>query len=110
MTQLGEKSLPAIANWKGYHWIVVYEVTDKYVVCSDPADGLVRHSHEDFIAGWSRYTIFMEPTKKFADFLSRWPQLNLSYLSTSHLKTILELFLLALFMQVLLSLPLFPNL
>jgi HlyB family type I secretion system ABC transporter len=111
MTQLREKSLPAIANWKGYHWIVVYEVTDKCVVCSDPADGLVRHSHEDFIAGWSRYTIFMEPTKKFTEFPESKAAIK-SFLPfyLPFKKTILELFLLALFMQALaISAPLFSK-
>ena len=96
MDQLREQKLPAIANWKGYHWIVVYEVTDKEVICSDPAEGLVRHSLEDFIAGWSRYTIFMEPTSKFNDFPESKPAIK-SFLPfyLPFKKTIYELFLLA---------------
>tara|TARA_X000000950_G_scaffold107647_1_gene135638 strand:+ start:6228 stop:9329 length:3102 start_codon:yes stop_codon:yes gene_type:complete len=111
MDQLREQKLPAIANWKGYHWIVVYEVTDKEVICSDPAEGLVRHSLEDFIAGWSRYTIFMEPTSKFNDFPESKPAIK-SFLPfyLPFKKTIYELFLLALFMQVLaIAAPLFSK-
>ena len=47
--QLKEKKLPAIANWKGYHWIVVNEVTEKRLFV-DPAEGLVHHTHEEFIS------------------------------------------------------------
>ena len=111
MTQLSQKNLPAIVNWKGYHWIVVYEVTDKNVVCADPDEGLVRYSHEDFIAGWSRYTIFLEPTTKFIDFPES--KAAISSFIPFYLpfkKTILELFLLALFMQALaISAPLFSK-
>ena len=109
--QLKEKKLPAIANWKGYHWIVVYEVTDTHVICADPAEGLVKHTLEDFIGGWSRYTIFMEPTTKFEQF----PESKSSILALwsfyqPHKKTILELFLLAIFMQILsIASPLFSK-
>ena len=111
MAQLREKKLPAIANWKGYHWIVVYEVTKTEVICSDPAEGMVRHSIKDFEEGWSRYTIFMEPTAKFNDYPESKPAIK-SFLPfyLPYKKTILELFLLALFMQALaIASPLFSK-
>lgn len=109
--QLREKELPAIANWKGYHWIVVYEVTDTHVVCADPAEGLVKHTIEEFVEHWSRYTIFIEPTSKFESFPESKAAIS-AFLPffTPYKKTILELFLLAVFMQVLaIASPLFSK-
>ena len=111
LDQLKEKKLPAIANWRGYHWIVVNEVTENEIICSDPAKGLVHYTHEEFISGWSRYTIFMEPTAKFAEFPESKPAIK-SFLPfyLPYKKTILELFLLALFMQALaIASPLFSK-
>lgn len=109
--QLREKELPAIANWKGYHWIVVYEVTDTHVICADPAEGLIHHTIEEFLANWSRYTIFLEPTTKFEEFPESKPALS-AFLPffTPYKKTIMELFLLAVFMQALaIASPLFSK-
>lgn len=100
--QLRGKQLPAIANWKGYHWIVVYQVTKTHVICADPAEGMVKHPIAEFEKHWSRYTIFLEPTTKFNDFPESKPAIG-AFLSfyTPYKSTILELFLLAVFMQVL---------
>jgi len=109
--QLRGKNLPAIANWKGYHWIVVYEVTDTHVICADPAEGIVKHSLEDFLASWSRYTIYAEPTTKFEAFPESKPSIGAFFsFYTPYKKTILELFLLAVTMQVLsIASPLFSK-
>jgi ATP-binding cassette subfamily B protein len=68
LAQLRQKRLPAIANWRGYHWVVVYAVTDTTVTVADPADGLVTYTIEQWMAGWARFTIFVEPTPKFDEF------------------------------------------
>ncbi len=106
MDQLREKQaegkLPAIANWKGYHWIVVYSVTNTHVVCADPAEGMVKHPIPEFEKNWSRYTIFLEPTTKFNDFPESKPSISKFFsFYTPYKSTILDLFLLAVFMQVL---------
>lgn len=100
--QLREKELPAIANWKGYHWIVVYKVTDTQVIVADPAEGLVKHSIDDFITGWSRYTIFMKPTQKFAAFPESKPSV-MAFMPffKKHKRTILEIFAASVFLQIL---------
>jgi HlyB family type I secretion system ABC transporter len=109
--QLREKKLPAIANWKGYHWIVVYEITDTQVICADPAEGIVKHKIDDFITHWSRYTIFVEPTTQFESFPESKPSISAFFsFYAPYKKTILELFLLAIFMQVLaIASPLFSK-
>ncbi|MEQ8602051.1 MAG: peptidase domain-containing ABC transporter [Marivibrio sp.] len=102
ITQLREKKLPCIANWKGYHWIVVYEVTDSHVSVADPAEGLVRHPIDHFVENWSRYTIFLEPTEKFAAFPESKPSIAAFFpYFRPHKRTIWELFAGAVFLQVL---------
>lgn len=66
--QLRSARLPAIANWRGYHWVVVHEVGEKTVTVADPAEGLVVHPIEKWMEGWARFTIFVEPTPKFDEF------------------------------------------
>lgn len=59
--------LPAIVNWNGYHWIVVYRISETHVTVSDPGDGLKKMTKEEFIEGWTRYSIFLKPTEKIND-------------------------------------------
>lgn len=61
---LAASHLPAIVNWDGYHWIVVYKITNKHVVVADPGEGLKKMPREEFIEGWTRYTLFLKPTEK----------------------------------------------
>ena len=54
--------LPAIAHWKGYHYIVVYEVTRFRVVVGDPAIGLIRMKRKEFEEGWTGRLLLLSPT------------------------------------------------
>jgi len=62
---LQKNTLPAIVNWRGYHWIVVYQVTADSVLVADPAQGLRKLSKEEFLDGYTRYTIYLSPTIRF---------------------------------------------
>ncbi len=62
---LEHQELPAIAHWSGNHYIVVYRVTKKEVVVSDPAIGRRILTRQEFVAGWTGYVIFLTPTAKF---------------------------------------------
>lgn len=46
--------LPAIAFWEGHHFIVVYDVNEKYIRISDPAKGYREYSFSEFKNGWCR--------------------------------------------------------
>lgn len=46
--------LPAIAFWNGCHFVVVYEMDEKYIGVSDPAKGLIKYSISEFAKGWCR--------------------------------------------------------
>ncbi len=66
MDALSGMKLPAIAHWKGEHFIVVYEVTPKHVIVGDPAYGLERKTRADFEAGWSGAILTLAPTDRLA--------------------------------------------
>lgn len=109
--QLREETLPAIANWRGYHWVVVHKVTDDSVIVADPAQGVVTYSRAEFEESWSRYTIYMEPTERFNDIVESKPTLGAFWhFYKPHKRLIGEIFVAALFLQVLAVLvPLFSK-
>ncbi|MGB8700551.1 MAG: cysteine peptidase family C39 domain-containing protein [Thermosynechococcaceae cyanobacterium] len=59
---LANQALPAIAHWEGNHYIVVYAVTRRRVMVSDPALGRRNLSREAFCQGWTGYTLLLQPT------------------------------------------------
>jgi ATP-binding cassette subfamily B protein len=65
--QLKQAPLPAMANWKGYHWVVVYQIKNDEITVGDPAQNILKYSREEFEQSWVKYTIFLSPTKKFKD-------------------------------------------
>ena len=102
LEQLRTRRLPAITNWRGYHWVVVYEVGEKTVLVADPAQGLVTYTHEEFLDGWAQYTIFIEPTAAFDAFPeSRTSVLSFLPMFAPYKKTILDVFLASFLLQVL---------
>ena len=68
---LRELPLPLIAHWEQKHFVVVYEITKKYIRIGDPALGLRKLSYEDFLAGWcpdnqvTGIVAVMSPTPEF---------------------------------------------
>ncbi len=63
--QLETAPLPAITNWNGYHWIVIYKVEKNHITVSDPALGRRRYTRAEFEKSWTRFTIFLSPTEQF---------------------------------------------
>ncbi len=67
LNKLAEQNLPAIVHWEGRHYIVVYRVTrDRAIVC-DPAIGQRSLTHGEFLAGWTGYTLLLQPTALLRD-------------------------------------------
>lgn len=71
---LDDIPLPGIAHWRGSHFVVVVEATDKYVIVADPAaDDLITLPVAAFIEGWTGEAdpdargiiLLMEPTAAF---------------------------------------------
>ncbi len=44
--------LPCVVYWRNRHYIVVYKITKIHVYVSDPAFGLIKYTHDNFIKGW----------------------------------------------------------
>ena len=59
---LAQLELPAIAHWKGYHYIVLYAADEKRVTVGDPAIGLLRMSRQEFEKGWTGRLLLLTPT------------------------------------------------
>jgi HlyB family type I secretion system ABC transporter len=62
LDQLAQQRLPAIAHWRGNHYIVVYEITPKQVIVCDPAIGQRQLTPEEFKKDWTGYLLLLEPT------------------------------------------------
>ena len=49
-----------------HHFVVVYKVTDTYILLMDPADGkLHKRTHEEFKKEWTGVLILMRPSEIF---------------------------------------------
>ncbi len=62
LDRLAQQTLPAIVHWEGKHYIVVYEITRRWVIIADPAIGQRALTHPAFKAGWTGYTLLLQPT------------------------------------------------
>ena len=62
LESLAQQDLPAIVHWEGKHYIVVYQVTSTQVIVGDPAIGQRTLTHTEFEAGWTGYTLLLQPT------------------------------------------------
>ncbi len=64
--QLAKLELPAIAHWAGYHYIVLYEVSERGVVVGDPAIGILRMTRKAFEKDWNGRLLLLSPTDRLA--------------------------------------------
>jgi ATP-binding cassette subfamily B protein len=62
---LDQMPLPAIAHWEGNHWVVVYQVSEKWVRVADPGLGLRRVRRPEFAEKWSGYAALFDYTAAF---------------------------------------------
>jgi len=64
LEDLADLKLPAVTT-QGYHFVVVYDYTKKYVVIGDPALGLRKIDHEDFKSKWNNIVLLFNATAEF---------------------------------------------
>lgn len=67
--------LPLIVYWQQRHFIIVYRTDKSFVYVADPAFGLLKYTHSEFIRGWSvenltkdetsGLVLVIEPTRLF---------------------------------------------
>ncbi len=112
LNQLAKQKLPAIAHWEGKHYIVVYEITPKNVIVADPGIGQRTLSHAEFQAGWTGYTLLLQPTAMLKDAKeSSTPFWQFFELMKPHSLVMLEVFIASVFIQLFgLITPLFTQL
>ncbi|NOU91927.1 cyclic nucleotide-binding domain-containing protein [Paenibacillus sp. LMG 31456] len=108
---LTEQTLPAIAHWKGNHYIVVVKVDERYVTVADPAVGLLTYLHDDFLKGWTLNTVFMKPVEAFFTQEESKPSFRRYWaFLVSHKKALFHLLWMTLLLQLInLALPLFTQ-
>lgn len=99
---LSSFQLPFIAHWQGYHYVVVYGISKKYVWIADPAEGFKKFSRSEFEHGWTGNSLlFTRDTEKPAKDLAKptpWKRF-LSYL-LPHKRILRDLFIGALIIQL----------
>ncbi|KAB8331087.1 ATP-binding cassette domain-containing protein [Scytonema tolypothrichoides VB-61278] len=112
LEQLAKQKLPAIAHWKGNHYIVVYEITPKQVIVADPGIGQRTLSHAEFKADWTGYTLLLQPTVFLKDAKeTSTPFWQFFELMKPHSLVMLEVFTASVFIQLFgLITPLFTQL
>ncbi len=52
VNQLNEITLPAIINWRGYHYVVLYGQKNKQYIIADPGVGIRYISKEELLENW----------------------------------------------------------
>ncbi|MEH1944195.1 MAG: peptidase domain-containing ABC transporter [Nostoc sp.] len=112
LDKLALQSLPAIVHWEGRHYIVVYEVTGDRVIVADPAIGQRTLSHADFKAGWTGYSLLIQPTALLKDAKeASTPFWQFFELAKPHWLVLLEVFIASILLQIFgLITPLFTQL
>lgn len=56
--------LPVILFWRGYHYVVLYALTDRHAYIADPAVGKVRIDRQALARDFSGYALEVEPTEE----------------------------------------------
>jgi ATP-binding cassette, subfamily B, bacterial HlyB/CyaB len=119
---LKKVKLPGIIGWEGYHYSVIYRVTDKLVYLSDPISGIRKIKREEFELSWTQAEvpgvetdpdkgvfIGLNPTVKFehAD-PPKWPILHFLRYITPYKKYFFDALIASLILNLLgLATPLF---
>ena len=65
LRNLAHMPLPAIIHWEGNHWMVLFDVNDKFVRVADPALGIRKIPRKEFEMSWSGYAALFDYTTAF---------------------------------------------
>ncbi|MFL6595760.1 MAG: peptidase domain-containing ABC transporter [Chthoniobacterales bacterium] len=57
--------LPSIVHWEGNHWMVLFDVNEKFVRVADPAIGIRKIPRKEFELNWSGYAALFDYTTAF---------------------------------------------
>ena len=70
-SEIGERDLPLIAHWEGYHFVVLYRINSKYAWIADPALGRRKIPRKEFEDKWSKLALILEYTDKVSRYRGR---------------------------------------
>lgn len=94
--------LPMIVHWEGYHYVVVYGVSNGQVWIADPALGFRKLSLEEFERGWSGTCLVFTPGQDMAQVAaSRSPWVRFARYLTPYKKILGHLVLATFVIQIL---------
>lgn len=94
--------LPFIVHWEGYHYVVVYGVSNRQVWVADPALGFRKLSVEEFERGWSGTCLVFTPSEdRMQAGASRSPWVRFARYLVPHKKILVHLFLATFVIQML---------
>lgn len=94
--------LPLIVHWEGYHYVVVYGVSNRQVWMADPALGFRKLSLEEFERGWSGTCLIFTPGEHAVETAaSRSPWVRFARYLLPHKKILLHLFMATFVIQML---------
>ncbi|MBW4631130.1 MAG: peptidase domain-containing ABC transporter [Iphinoe sp. HA4291-MV1] len=112
LDQLAKQKLPVIVHWEGKHYIVIYEINPRNIIVADPAIGQRTLSHAEFQAGWTGYTLLLQPTILLKDTKeTTTPLWQFLELIKPHSLVMLEVLITSVFIQIFgLITPLFTQL
>lgn len=71
--ELRKTNKVCILHWNKSHYVVLYKIKGNCFYIADPAKGLLKYGHDDFVKYWSEdsmtgsqgYAMFVEPTDEF---------------------------------------------
>ena len=94
--------LPFIAHWEGYHFVVVYGLSDEHVWIADPGPGFRKLTVAEFEKGWTGSCLHLLPKDlSLSAGAKRSPWLRFIDYLKPHTRTIGHMFLAALVVQLL---------
>ncbi|MFJ4288858.1 peptidase domain-containing ABC transporter [Cupriavidus sp. NPDC089707] len=94
--------LPFIVHWEGYHYVVVYGISSRWVWVADPAIGFRKMSAEEFERGWSGTCLLFSPGESMTQLsVQRSPWLRFIGYLAPYKKILAHLFLATFVIQML---------
>lgn len=66
-----EAPTPFIVPWRQKHFVVVYKTSKTHIYVADPAQGLLKYTHQDFLSAWTTssdqtgFVLLLEPNAEF---------------------------------------------
>src|SRR5262245_41091503 len=64
-SNVAEMPLPAIIHWENYHWVVLFNVSDKHAWIADPATRIRRITRNELDEKWNGYAALFDYTEAF---------------------------------------------